>query len=73
MVSEHLLLPDGIANHLPAVDQTFGDFADSANDQPARLRNAANPDRLAVAYGQTTGDESQRMAAFEGILRGGRR
>ena len=72
VVSEHLLLPDGIANHLPAVDQTFGDFADSANDQPARLRNAANPDRLAVAYGQTTGDESQRMAAFEGILRGGR-
>lgn len=72
VVSEHLLLPDGIANHLPAVDQTFGDFADSANDQPARLRNAANPDRLAVAYGQTTGDESVRMAEFERILRGGR-
>jgi hypothetical protein len=36
------------------------------------LRNAANPDRLAVAYGQTTGDESDRMAAFESILRGGR-
>ncbi len=72
VVSEHLLLPDGIADHLPAVDQTFGDFANSANDQPARLQNAANPDRLAVAYGQTTGDESDRMAAFEGILRGGR-
>jgi hypothetical protein len=72
VVSEHLLLPDGIAYHLPAVDQTFGDFANSANDQPARLRNAANPDRLAVALGQTTGDETDRMAAFERILRGGR-
>ncbi len=72
VVSEHLLLPDGIAEHLPPVDQTFGDFANSANGQPARLRNAGNPDRIAIAYGQTTGDESVRMAQFKAGLRGGR-
>ena len=72
VVSEHLLLPDGIAEHLPSVDQTFGSFANSANSQPARLRNAGDPDRVAVALGQTTGDETVRMAQFEAGLRGGR-
>ncbi|MEK6252004.1 MAG: hypothetical protein AABM43_08695, partial [Actinomycetota bacterium] len=36
IVSEHLLLPNGIRNHLPAVDETFGDFArETATQQPA--------------------------------------
>ena len=72
VVSGHLLLPDGIAEHLPSVDQSFGDFAEDANGQPARLRNAGDPDRIAVALGQTTGDETARMAQFEAGLRGGR-
>jgi hypothetical protein len=72
VVSEHLLLPDGIAEHLPAVDQTFGGFADDANGQPPRLRNAGDPDRVAIAYREATGDETVRMAQFEAGLRGGR-
>ena len=73
VVSEHLLLPDGIAQHLPAVDQAFGGFADQTASIPPRLRNARNPDQLAAAFGQqTTGDESVRMATFLAALRGGR-
>ena len=52
VVSGHLLLPEGLADGLPAVDQSFGDFADQANG-PARPSNARDPDRLAVALGQT--------------------
>ena len=71
VVSGHLLLPEGLADGLPAVDQSFGDFADQANG-PARLRNARDPDRLAVALGQQTGEETTRMAEFIAGLRGGR-
>lgn len=72
VISEHLLLPGGIAQHLPDVDQSFGDFANQANDQPPRLRNARDPDRFAAALRQQSGDESIRMAQFIADLRGGR-
>ena len=73
VVSERLLLPDGLAQGLPAVDQTFGDFVNQSGSQAPRLRNARDPDRVAAAFGeQTTGDESVRMARFMTGLRGGR-
>jgi len=70
VVSGHLLLPEGLAEGLPAVDQSFGDFADQANG-PARPDNARDPDRLAVALRRQTGDETTRVADFIAGLRGG--
>ncbi len=73
VVSERLLLPDGLAQGLPPVDQTFGDFVNQSGGQAPRLRNARDPDRVAAAFGeQTTGDESVRMARFISGLQGGR-
>jgi hypothetical protein len=74
VVSEHLLLPNGIREHLPAIDTTFGNFANQAGSQAPRVRFAPNnADQLAVALRQgTKGDESVRMAQFLAGLRGGR-
>jgi hypothetical protein len=73
IVSERLLLPGGLAEGLPQVNQTFGDFVNQGGSaQAPRLRNARDPDRIAAAFGeQTTGDESVRMARFIRGLRGG--
>jgi hypothetical protein len=66
VVSEHLLLPNGIRDHLPAVDQTFGNFSNQAGAQTTRARTApGNADQLAVALRQRQTDtESVRMARF---------
>jgi Sulfatase len=73
VVSERLLLPDGVAQGLPDIDQTFADFTNQGGGLPPRLRNARSPDRVAAAFGQqTTADETVRMAQFVSRLRGGR-
>ncbi len=74
VVSEHLLLPNGIRQHLPAIDTTFGNFANQVGSQAPRVRSAPdNADQLAVAIRQgIKGDESGRMADFLAGLRGGR-
>lgn len=68
VVSEHLLLPDAMRRGLPAVDVTFGDFANEASDEPPRVRFARNDaDRLTAAFGeQVTDNESIRVARFLG-------
>jgi sulfatase-like protein len=64
VVSEHLLLPDGIREHLPAIDTTFGDFANQVGDQGAQ-RALPDPDQLATAFRKAvTDDESVRVARF---------
>ena len=67
VVSEHLLLPDGIRRHLPAVDATFGDFANEATELPPRLRFAhGNGEQLAAVLNrQETDNEITRVARFE--------
>jgi Sulfatase len=74
VVSEHLLLPNGIRQHLPAIDTTFGGFANQVGNQAPRVQNApGDADQLAVAIRQgIKGDESGRMADFLAGLRGGR-
>jgi hypothetical protein len=74
VVSEHLLLPNGIREHLPAIDTTFGNFANQVGNQAPRVRFAPdNADQLAVAIREgIKGDESERMADFLAGLRGGR-
>ncbi len=74
VVSEHLLLPNGIREHLPAIDTTFGNFANQVGSQAPRVRFAPDDaDQLAVAIRQgIKGDESERMASFLAGLRGGR-
>jgi Sulfatase len=76
VVSEHLLLPNGIREHLPAVDQTFGDFAEKTDTrQPAttvaRRRFApGDADAFALALRRrVTDDESIRLAHFLSGLR----
>ncbi|MEK6278605.1 MAG: sulfatase-like hydrolase/transferase [Actinomycetota bacterium] len=64
VVSEHLLLPDGLRNHLPAIDTTFGDFADQAADVPPRRFASGDPDQLAAAFADQVGEEAPRVAAF---------
>ncbi|HEY8640218.1 MAG TPA: sulfatase-like hydrolase/transferase [Solirubrobacterales bacterium] len=84
IVSEHLLLPNGIRNHLPAVDETFGDFAsETATQQPATQQPATQLPRRRFAPGEAdalaralrrrvTDDESVRLAHFlSGISAGG--
>jgi hypothetical protein len=74
VVSEHLLLPNGIREHLPAIDTTFGNFANQVGSQAPRVRFAPNnADQLAVAIRQgIKGDESARMARYAAGIRGGR-
>ncbi len=66
VVSEHLLLPNGIREHLPAVDTTFGNFANQVGNQAPRVRFAPNDaDQFALALRQRVTDgESVRMARF---------
>jgi hypothetical protein len=75
VVSEHLLLPNGIRDHLPAVDTTFGNFANQVGDQAPRVRFAPNnADQVAVAFRQrVTDNEADRMTRFlAGVSRRGR-
>jgi hypothetical protein len=74
VVSEHLLLPNGIRRHLPAIDTTFGSFANQAGGQaPAGRYAPDDPDQLAVALRQgIRGDESARVARFVAGIQGGR-
>ena len=70
VVSEHLLLPDGIRTHLPAVDQGFGDFANEIDTEVPRSR-LRDPDQVAWAIRRTTtNDEAARMAGFIAALDG---
>ena len=72
-VSLHLLLPDALRHALPAIDATFGNFADEGYASPPRRFAAENPDQLAAAFGDQTGEESVRIAQFvSGIGRGNR-
>jgi Sulfatase len=72
VVSEHLLLPNGIREHLPAVDTTFGNFANQVGNQRPRARFAPNDaDQLAAALRQgVTDNESDRMAGFLAAMNG---
>jgi hypothetical protein len=75
VVSEHLLLPNGIREHLPAVDTTFGNFANQVSNQAPRVRFAPNDaDQLAAALRErVTDNESDRMTQFlDGINGSGR-
>ncbi|MGH2981360.1 MAG: sulfatase-like hydrolase/transferase [Solirubrobacterales bacterium] len=71
VVSGHLLLPDGIRSHLPAVDQTFGGFADEVErDVPRGAAAPGDPDELARALRDAAGDdEAARVASFAATLR----
>jgi hypothetical protein len=64
VVSEHLLLPDGLRTHLPAIDTTFGDFADEAGTPAPRRFAPGDPDQLAAAFADQAGDETTRVAEF---------
>lgn len=71
VVSEHLLLPDGIRAHLPAVDQTFGGFADEVKRHvPGGAAAPGDPDELARELREAAGDdEAARVASFAATLR----
>ncbi len=64
VVSEHLLLPNGIRDRLPAVDQTFGGFADEIDQRPATV-DRREPDEVAFALRRAAiYDQAVRMARF---------
>jgi Sulfatase len=71
VVSEHLLLPDGLRKHLPSVDQTFGDFATTggASDEQTHFNPVSNQDQLAVALHQAGGVETEE-GRFEAFIAG---
>jgi sulfatase-like protein len=62
VVSEHLLLPDAIRAHLPAVDQTFAGFRGGGLDKPGARKGAATPRGNAV--------RESRPKQFQRFLRG---
>jgi Sulfatase len=66
VVSLHLVLPEGLRSHLPAVDQTFGNFRGGGQDAPATGTGAA---------GSPGGDAGQafsrnRRSAFAAFMQG---
>ncbi|MEA2333253.1 MAG: hypothetical protein QOH58_3391 [Thermoleophilaceae bacterium] len=63
VVSMHLLLPEEVRRRLPAVDRTFGDFADGGRDEPAGTGAGGQPDVAAEAF-------RNRTSAFEALVRG---
>ncbi|MDX6663427.1 MAG: hypothetical protein QOG09_1529 [Solirubrobacterales bacterium] len=70
IVSEHLLLPDALASHLPAVDQTFGGFGNGGGDggDGGRAAGKAGSQNLQqVQVGETIrkGAFTQRPQRFE--------
>jgi hypothetical protein len=65
VVSEHLLLPNGIRDELPAVDQTFGGFADEIDQQRPATVDHREPDQVALALRHAAiDDEAARMSRF---------
>jgi hypothetical protein len=73
LVSEHLLLPDALRHQLPAIDATFGDFADEGFASPPRRFAVDNPDQLAASFRNQSGEESARIAEFVAGIGGGDR
>jgi hypothetical protein len=76
VVSEHLLLPDAIAAHLPAVDQTFGNFAqggDTGGGGDTAAGSAINAHQVAVGETIRKGaftNRPQRFARFVASIEG---
>jgi hypothetical protein len=65
VVSEHLLLPNGLRDQLPAVDQTFGNFADKVDQRRPPNVVHTDPDQVAIALRKAAGDDQAlRMARF---------
>jgi hypothetical protein len=63
VVSEHLLLPDAIAAHLPAIDQTFGDFAQGGDR--ANAAGSGNANQVNVGETIRKGAFSNRTQRFQ--------
>ena len=75
VVSEHLLLPDGIAEHLPAVDQTFGGFqkgGDAASGDAGGADGGTSGNAEQVQVGETIrkGAFTNRPETFAAFVAG---
>ncbi len=67
VVSLHLIFPDDLADDLPAIDQTFGDFRGGGRDKPAGVD-------IAAARDINMGALNSRIATFrkfDGSVRAG--